>query len=218
MQPDDAAGVARLHLQSLPPSFFARLGPRFLTRYYESYVASPHGVALVATRGDRLCGYVVGSSAADDHSAWTLRSRGARLALAGALALLTRPRLAVWFLRSRAGRYARGIRRRLAHRAPAAAGHGAAGVPAGEQSAVLAHIAVDGTQRRTGAGAVLVSAFTRELAQRGVASFELVTLSGPEGAGAFYERLGLTPVRERTDGDGRTWCYYVHRAGGTQRS
>lgn len=208
MRREQAGEVARLHLQSLPPSFFASLGRRYLTRYYETYVDSPYAVALVATRDDRLCGYVVGSSAATDHATWTLRQRGARLAMAGALAMLVRPSVAVRFVRTRAGRYARGIRRRLTQRTDAGVS------PQSRQAAVLAHIAVDGTQRRTGAGAVLVDAFTRELARRGVTTFELVTLCGPEGAGAFYERLGLEQVRQRTDDDGRDWCYYVHRTAG----
>ncbi len=203
MLPEHAAQVARLHVQSLPPSFFSRLGAPFLRRYYQTFVDSPYGIALVATRQGNLCGYVVGTTAAGQNAVWTLRRRGLRLAAAGLLALLTRPRLAIWFLHSRAARYARGIYRRLMKRAAAPAAGGRAGQPA-----VLAHVAVHSPYRRIGAGALLVSAFERELVRQGVASFELVTLCGPEGAGAFYERLEFDLIKQRTDDDGKTWCYY----------
>ena len=200
----DLPEVAALHLQALPPSFFASLGPRFLRRYYESYLASPYGIGMVATREGRTCGFVIGSAAAADHSAWVVRHRGLRLAAAALVAMLLRPRVLAQFLATRGARYARGVYRRLRHQPRGEA----AGAAASGQPAVLAHVAVHSAWRRMGLGEVLVRAFEQQAAARGGRTVELVTLDGPEGASRFYERLGYATDRVRRDDDGRGWRYF----------
>ena len=200
----DLADVAQLHLQALPDSFFASLGPRFLRRYYESFVASPYGVAFVATHEQQLCGFVVGSSAAGPHSAWVVRQRGARLAIAGVLAMLLRPMVLAHFVSTRSSRYAMGLYRRLR----GGSGTGPNASATAELPAVLAHVAVHTAWRRIGLGEVLVRAFESEARNKGARTVELVTLEGPEGAGRFYERLGFSHERSRQDEDGRRWLYF----------
>lgn len=200
----DLRAVADLHLAALPPSFFSRLGPRFLRAYYETYVAGPDAVALAAVREGLLCGYVVGTAAAHDHAAWTARRRGVRLALVAVTCMAGRPRVAVEFLRTRVGRYARGLARRLRHR-PVGPTAAAAAPADGRQPAVLSHVAVHDRSRGTGTGELLVRRFAAELSGRGVHRFDLVTLAGPDGAAGFYERLGLVATGQRVDPDGRSW-------------
>ena len=199
----DLPDVATLHARVLPPSFFASLGPRFLRRYHESFLASPHGIGLAATQQQQLCGFITGSSAAVEHSAWVVRHRGVRLAAAALVAMLLRPRVLLHFLASRMSRYARGLHRRLRHRSsPVTAGSGPA-----RQPAVLAHVAVHSAWQRMGLGEVLVRAFEREVASHGGRVVELVTLDGAQGAAAFYERLGYSSDRVREDDEGRRWVY-----------
>lgn len=201
----DLREVADLHRAALPPSFFSRLGPRFLRAYYETYVSGPDAVALAAVRGPVLCGFVVGSAAAHDHAAWTARRRGLRLAVVGLASMAVRPRVAREFLRTRTGRYVRGLARRLRHRPAGAAAERSRPAAGTGQPAVLAHVAVHRHCRGGGVGELLVRRFAAELAGRGAPRLELVTLAGPDGASAFYERLGLEPAGQRVDGDGRRW-------------
>jgi GNAT superfamily N-acetyltransferase len=203
MVPSDLPDVARLHLQALPDSFFASLGPRFLRRYHESYLASPSGVTLVATADGQLCGFVVGSSAAEQHSAWVVRHRGIRLAVTGLVAMLLRPLLLTRFLSTRASRYVRGLQRRLPNHVSTSTAASEAASPA-----VLAHVAVHRAWRRIGLGDRLVRAFEDEVRDEGARTVELVTLDGPEGAGPFYERMGYAFMRSRQDEDGRRWLYF----------
>ena len=200
----DAPHVATLHLQALPPSFFSSLGAGFLRRYHESFLASPYGIGFAATHEQQLCGFVVGSAAAADHSAWVVRHRGVRLAVTAMLAMLLRPRVLLHFVMSRSARYARGLRKRLLHHRPAEA----AGSATPGQPAVLAHVAVHDAWRQMGLGAVLVQAFEREAHARGAQTIELVTLEGPDGASRFYERLGYRTDRVRQDDEGRRWQYF----------
>src|SRR5687767_7651024 len=48
MTAHDVAFAAALHETALPHGFFGRLGPRFLSSYYQAFVDSPHAVAFVA--------------------------------------------------------------------------------------------------------------------------------------------------------------------------
>lgn len=201
----DVDSVAALHLQSLPPSFFSSLGPRFLRRYHESFLASPYGIGVAATHQQQLCGFVIGSVAAADHSAWVVRHRGFQLAASALLAMLIRPRVLLHFLATRGARYARGLYRRLMNQP----GVQVASPPAERQPAVLAHVALHSAWRRMGFGAVLVRAFEHEAYKRDAPRVELVTVEGPGGAVSFYERLGYTKGDVRQDGDGRRWRYFT---------
>lgn len=109
-----------------------------------------------------------------------VRHRGLRLAMGTLGALLTRPRPALRFVRTRVARYARSWWR---HR-------GGAPVPdsiAGERPiAVLSHIAVLTGARGAGVGRRLVEAFVDTARRSGAERVTLVTLDEDDGAGAFY--------------------------------
>lgn len=204
----DLPFAAGLHVAALPHGFFARLGERFLGRYYAGYLASPHAVALLAELpgppASRV-GVLVGTLDTGLHNRWVLRHHGLRLALAGALALLARPRELRLFLRTRLLRYLRAVAR-ARRTSPAAAARPvpAAAAPVGGTPAVLTHVAVSAAGRGRGAGQALVHEFVGAARAAGRREAQLVTLAEPgSGAGAFYERLGWTAVRERADHDGR---------------
>ncbi len=201
----DAAWAAALHEHALPHGFFARLGRRFLTAYYETFIASPYAVAFVADTADGPAGVLVGTTRNSAHYSWVLRSRGRRLVERGAAGLLVRPPTLLFFLRTRLGWYLGAMLRwstRMFRAAPRRA-------PGHAQPAVLTHVAVDEDLRRCGAGAALVAAFVDAAAAAGCDEAVLVTLAGPVGAGPFYRRLGWTLRDRHDDHDGRLLeCYY----------
>lgn len=195
--------VTRIHRQALPDGFFARLGSRFLAAYLATYQASPHAVALVALDGDRVCGFLVGSTGAAAHARWVLRQHGARLALVGLLALAVRPGLLFYFVRTRLGRYVRGVSRRLR---PGGGTTAAAGARQGDP-AVLAHVAVTPEARGLGIGNLLLQRFIDEASRADAPAVELVTRTGG-GAESFYRRAGFDEVGRRVGADGVPWTSY----------
>ena len=209
MHTDDIPQVVDLHLASLPSSFFASLGTSFLREYYTAFVLSPFAVAVISGKDGQVTGFVCGTQSPAAHAAWTVRRRGLRLAWVAAVALLQRPRVLVVFMRTRIGRYARGLSRRVANDGRGAVSSGRTAEPA-----VLSHIAVRADQRGSGLGRALVRRFCDLVRAEGAMAVELVTLAGPEGASNFYDRLGLEATGSRRDQDGAEWRYYrIHLSG-----
>jgi GNAT superfamily N-acetyltransferase len=200
--PAEAADfTARLHLRHLPDGFFPSLGVPFLRAFHESFQASPHGIALVAWLDGRPVGMLVGTMRNRAHYRWVARHRGRRLAVVGALSLLTRPALAAHFNRTRAGRYVRALRRYAGRRLGSAA-DGGSSRGAADAVAVLTHVAVSDDARGHGAGRALVEAFAAAAARAGTGRAELVTDAANEGNHAFYRALGWHEVDVHGDGDG----------------
>lgn len=221
----DLRAVAALHRTHLPVGFFPRLGERFLRAYHRSYLDGPHAVALVAEADGTTVGFVVGSTRVHEHGAWTVRNRGLRLALAGGTALLLRPPELWTFLTTRAGRYVRGIARRLRPRTTptgADASTASTATPtsttadtstaAPASPAVLVHVAVDDGARGLGLGAALVEAFVLACGAAGAVEVQLVTDADSPAVG-FYERLGWTSAGARPAADGRAVVEFRHPAG-----
>ena len=217
MREQDLRQSAAIHHGELDDSFFARLGPRFLQAYHRTYVTSPHAVALVVVTGGRVQGFLVGVLAPTAHGAYVLRTWGVRLAVVGGMALLVRPRELVLFLRTRLGRYARGLwRRRRGAAGTSAPAQGGTSAPAQagisppaqpETSAVLSHLAVCRSAQGSGAGAALVARFAQEVRAASVSSIVLLTAVDGPGAG-FYRRLGYTEQGNVVGGDGQTWLRF----------
>lgn len=197
MSEADFSAVARLHIESLESGFFGRLGHRFLSRYYETFASSPFAVAVVV--GDPPDAMLVGTTHNALHYRWVLKHRALRLALAGGLALLVRPRVLFDFLRTRLTRYVRSMRRVATPRA--AEGSSAPSAP--EQVAVLTHVAVSSRARRRGYGAALVNEFVAAAAREGAGRALLVTLEDSPGTHDFYLSLGWDPIGSKVDKDGR---------------
>lgn len=205
LRPEDLAAAAELHAEALPHGFFPALGRRFLARYLATYLDDQDGVAIAAVVDGRLVGFLVGTTDTTTRRAHVVRRHGPRMVMTGLVALVTRPRLALRFLRTRAWRYAgavvRGLRRR-----PAPTVSTAPPVPA-----VLSHVAVSPDARGAGLGAALVRAFEREVQAAGRSSAELVTRADGDGAGEFYRCLGWREDGGFDDRDGVHWARFVRR-------
>jgi ribosomal protein S18 acetylase RimI-like enzyme len=202
MTTGDLRFAAELHRRFLGHGLFPALGPTFLRAYLATYLVSPFAMALVAAIGGRPVGFLVGTIDDRLHYRYVLRRRGLRLAILGAVGLLVRPRVAVWFLHTRVARYVRGLRRLTG---PGGTGPAAPGV---DRDAVLAHVAVSPTARARGAGSALVEEFGHYARNAGASSAQLVTRADNSGAGLFYERLGWWPTGYFVDRDGVTWMQY----------
>lgn len=210
----DLGALADAHVRLLPLGLFPALGPRFMRRWQQTYLDSPHAVAVVvedpraedpsaadpSAPGRGIVGFLLGTT---DQAAYTRalladRRSVAALVCAGGLALLGRPRLAVHFARTRARSWWRHFR----------AVRGGSAVPAARpaqgqpQVAVLSAVAVDPRLRGRGVGVRLVSHFLHQSQLGGAGTAELVTSTEPEGAAVFYERLGWSAVGDYRTPDG----------------
>jgi ribosomal protein S18 acetylase RimI-like enzyme len=216
-RPDEVVRTAWVHRRSLPGGFFARLGPRFLARYHATFAASSRARLLVAERRGEVVGFLAGTVDNAEHYRTVLR-HPVGLVLSGLRALLTDPRLALEFVRTRVLRYSRAVVRQLTPGRPTAAAAPAAPAPAvggldtegsaahdqpedGGAVAVLTHVAVREDAQGSGAGRALVEAFTREVRRAGAREVRLVTAVGG-GATRFYRRLGWTSRGTRRAADG----------------
>lgn len=203
----EVRALAELHATALPHGFFVRLGRRFLSAYYRGFVESPHAVALRVLDGTRPVGHLVGVLDGAAHWNWVLRRHGLRLALSGALALVRRPRLALPFIRRRAARYVRALRR---HAAPGRLHPEIHTDQRPRRTAVLSHVAVEPRAAGRGAGTRLVAEFMEQACRAGATRAELVTRADGRGAGPFYERMGWSPTGAVSEADGTVFAgYYV---------
>lgn len=203
----DCTQVAALHAAALPHGFFVDLGTRFLKRYHATFVRSPHATAWVAVDDGRVVGFLVGVLHPGMHGRSVLRRSGLRLAVAGAAALLLRPRLLPHFLRTRLITYARKIAAHMRRaRRPTDA---TAPVSPRVLPAVLSHVAVDQRFRGRGLGQQLVHRFEEQV--RFAGRHEVILASHENGdADAFYQRLGYQPAGDPVDG----WRQYSRALGG----
>ncbi|NHA01282.1 GNAT family N-acetyltransferase [Nocardioides sp. W3-2-3] len=186
-------------MTSFPRGFFARLGPRFLRRYYRTFLDGPLAVALVVEVAGMPAGYLAGILDPAPHRRLLLAYHGLALATCGLLGLMRRPAVLAKFLVTRARRYVVALLVR---------NHATVKHFAGPRLAVLSHVVVAKDCRGSGLGTVLVDAFLdhARAAQRDRAC--LVTIAGTGGAGEFYAKSGWTHIRDSTGVDGRRLSYY----------
>lgn len=210
MTGEDVPFVVRQHGEHFPAGFFARLGPRFLTAYYRSFLSSPYACTLVADRGCERLGYLVGLTHPVAHRTHVLRRDGRALAMAAITALALRPKLARVFLRTRAGLYVRKLLRQPQPPPTTTDGAGR------DQTAVLAHVVVKAKHRSNGVGAALIRRFDAEAANAGCVRVALVTAAGAHGAGPYYERRGWQPIGEHITPDGLPLTTYTRAIGTPQ--
>ncbi|EGX55177.1 acetyltransferase, GNAT family protein [Streptomyces zinciresistens K42] len=206
MGPEDLPFVVAEHLAHFPDGFFARLGRGYLTAYTRTYLTSPHAVAYVAEADGAPAGFLSGVLDPVAHRRHVVRVHGRRLAARACGSLAVRPALALHFLRTRLGRYARKL---LPARRSAPPPTGEAAIRTGA-TAVLAHVVVASRVRSYGLGSALVRRFTEDAAAAGCARMSLVTAAGADGAGPYYERLGWQKAGETTTPEGRTLLTYEY--------
>lgn len=195
-------GTARLHLDELPPSFFADLGPAFMRSYHRSFGASPFGFAAAAVDGSgELMGFLVGTIEDGSHYRWVVRSYAWRSLPGAAIGLIRRPAKVWQFARTRLRRYARGATKLAGAAPPRPKG----GVAVGS----LTHVAVAPGGRGHGVGRALVDAFVADARARGAELVQAKTLAGPAGASKFYSSLGWGHSGVLHDVDGKPYDRFV---------
>lgn len=202
-QVNDLAETARLHVQGLPMGLFPRLGKRFVARWHQSFIESPHAVALAATHTDpygdeRVVGFLIGATDQRTFRQELLTHHRAALLGRGALTLIARPWVLLRFLRTRLGPYLRGLWRSRTCR------DHTKGLAARDREIIadLTAIVIKPWLRRTGAGRELVELFLDRCAAAGTPTAELVTAAGPAGAAGFYERTGWSALHGYVTRDG----------------
>ncbi|MCK9872366.1 GNAT family N-acetyltransferase [Nocardiopsis dassonvillei] len=201
MELRDVPVAVRLHRLNLPTGFFVELGDHFLERYYRTFLTSPAAVALIAEVDGSPAGFLVGSLDEVVHHHHMLQLERWRLARAGMMSLLVRPELTVRFVRTRARRYARGIRRSNA------------GTNTDQEArfrtGVLSHVVVEEHTRRAGVGALLVERFAAIARLHGTRRLRLYTSYDNEPAKRFYERLHWESQENQADMDGKLWTPFT---------
>lgn len=195
----DLPFVVHSHSQHFAHGFFARLGPRFLTKYYRTFLDGPLAVAVVCEIDEAPIGYLVGILDTRRHRRLLLAHHGTTLAVAAALGMIARPWLAVTFLWTRCRRYVAAISR---------ARHASGAADAPVHVAVLSHLVVLSEARCQGIGAALVDEFLRQAVEADCSRACLVTLAGDTGAGTFYQRRGWTHTHQGRSPEGRELAYY----------
>lgn len=196
----DLPFAVRAHLQHFPEGFFVKLGPRYLEKYYRTYLDGPLACALVAEADGEVCGYLTGVLRGAEHRRLLLEHHGVALGLAGVLGMVRHPSAAFTFATTRLRRYLTALR---AQRRPVRVGDS-------EVSAVLAHIVVREPHRCRGIGSSLVEEFLTQARDAGCTRASLVTSAGPCGAGAFYEHSGWRSIPGVVARDGRVLLRYEY--------
>ncbi|MFC3690492.1 GNAT family N-acetyltransferase [Aquipuribacter hungaricus] len=212
--PSDLGYTARQHEALLPHGLFPHLGQAFLRRWHGTFLQSPYGIALVAEQvgesGPVTVGFLIGSTDQVRLVEDVVARHRLPLTVAGAGALLLRPRLAVHFVRTRAKPYLRRLARvprRSAAPVPVAGPRTDDGGPP-VRVAVITAVTVDAAFRSSGAGRALVDRFVVRAALSGAEDARLTTVAGPGGAGRFYEKLGWQYEEEHLTRDGMAVSTY----------
>ena len=205
----DVPFVVEQHLHHFPDGFFARLGPTFLGEYYRAFLTGTCVSATIAEFDGQRVGYLVGVTDPPAHRDHVVREHGRALVLKALAGMLLRPALGVLFLRTRAGLYARKLLRRGRKSPVAPADAPAAPV----RTAVLTHVAITASAQSHGIGSELIRRFDDEVAGRGCERLTLVTASGVDGAGPYYEHRGWTSCGERRTPDGLWLTTYQRPVG-----
>lgn len=107
MESGDLDFIVREHQERFPDGFFVRLGPRFLTEYYRSFLTGPHARGCVAELAGERVGFLVGVLDPTAHRSHVIKRHGRALTVVASTALMLSPALAWHFLRTRARRYIR---------------------------------------------------------------------------------------------------------------
>ena len=196
---EDLDFCAALQAATLPHGFFAQLGHSFLRVYLRTFLLSPHAAARLLTVRGVPVGMVVGVLRPRSHGRWVLRNHGFCLAVAGAAALIVRPRVATHFVQTRARRYARVVSRR----------QNAVATEKRKPPAVLSHVAVVPGADGAGFGRRLVEEFVDVSRDGGASAVALATLADDRGAAGFYRRLGWEQTSTTYDFDGNALIIFT---------
>jgi ribosomal protein S18 acetylase RimI-like enzyme len=186
MRTDDIAAVTAVHLAAFPGFFLTFMGGRFVREVYDAILADEETIAFVAVDGERIAGFVAGSTSGGLYRRATGR-RWLRFGLASLGAVLRRPWIAVRLLR-------------------------ALWAPPGPsvEGAPLISLAVDPRLQGSGAGKLLTGTFVDEARRRGARAVVLTTdRHGNDAVNAFYRAQGFEVTREFVTPEGRAMNEYI---------
>jgi ribosomal protein S18 acetylase RimI-like enzyme len=185
----DITEVVAIHEESFSGFFLTFLGRAFLCELYTATLRDPTGLSFVAVDGNRLVGFVSGTSQPDGFYRRLLRHRWWRFALASASAVLRRPAIIPRLLR------AFNVPEQVAEKA---------------MRATLMSIAVRPETQGRGIGEALVKTFLSEAKARGATTVDLTTdRCDNEAVNRFYRKLGFTCERAYVTPEGRAMNEYV---------
>lgn len=209
------ASTAALHGQQLPNGLFPALGAPFLRTWHTTFLDSAHAAAAVmvdTSADDTVAGYLLLATDPLDHVHELKVKHRRELLRTGMLGLARRPRIGLYFARTRATRYTK----RLLTRRPHHQDHQTETPPA-----VVHAVVTSPRYVRQGVARRLLEWAEEHAAEAGAAQLALVTdtetapaspdaVLAPDelqGAAAMYDHLGWrrVAVRER---DGRTLMEY----------
>lgn len=164
--------MAQLHVEGLPDSLLAALGPRFLTRLYLRIARDPRSFLLIREHGGEVAGFVAGTVDTGAFYRSFLLRDGVPAAASAAGHLVRHGRRAwdTW-------RYGR-----------------VAGDPT-DPPAELLSLAVAADARRLGIGGQLVDAFVAELDRRAVPACRVTVGASNTAARALYAGGGFREAR-----------------------
>lgn len=173
----DLEAMVEIHEHAFPGYMLTLLGRGFLSHLYREFIQSNDAIALVAVSasvGGRLDGFIVGAYDPEAFFATMRRSRGFSMAIAAIPALLRHP-ISVGERLLSSTRF-RGDK------------------PAGlDRAALISSLAVSPSARGSGAGKALVAAFCERIAGSGRKTIFLTTDSEENDAVLqFYRACGFT--------------------------
>lgn len=186
----DVAAAVALYERVMSNQFLARCGTSFLHRYFETWIESPAGIALLARADDgSAAAMLLGALVPARHYRWMARRGGIALALRLVARAIKRPRWGAEFIATRGTRYLRAVLRMVLwtqrHRRSGA--EVASGLGMGE----ITHLIVGPEWQGAGLGSALLREAQLRATAHGVMRLTVVTPVGWDSA-KFYTRLGWT--------------------------
>ena len=181
--------IVRIHCESFQGFFLTVLGTKFLSCLYEEIQRDSTGILICHRDGERVVGFVAGTTMPVSFYRRLLVRRWWRFAWAAVMPTVRRP----WIIPRLVNAF---------RRPGEAATHGV-------ECAELMSVAVDPGMQGLGVGRQLVQEFLRESRQRGSREVVLTTDAlGNEPVRAFYEQLGFRLRKMFRTAQGREMCLY----------
>jgi ribosomal protein S18 acetylase RimI-like enzyme len=196
----DLDGIVRVHLVSFQDYFLTHLGRGLVKRYYQSYLARPEALTVVADGEEGICGFIIGTPD-DDRVLGSFYRRHFPYVSGCVLRQLLMLDSVIW----------KGLAARLSHVGMAlhslASGEGGpgksvGGVPATARARLLS-IAILPEYRGGGCSSRLLRRFELTLKERAVQTLGLSVNSDNARAIRFYLKEGWT-IQDQ-DGEGITF-------------
>lgn len=185
----DVPAIVDIHLLSFPGFFLSSMGPTFLRHLYQGIIRDVTGFVLVVAPGDRIRGFVAGTTSPAGFYGRLLRRAWPQFFMASIPPLLRKPGIIPKLLRSL--------------RKPGEEDRAEAG-------ALLMSLAVDPKFQRNGDGRLLLAHFCERCRAAGVNRVRLTTDGAHnDGVNTFYTRQGFQLSKTFETPEGRIMNEYT---------